>query len=99
MNARQELESLAREIAEVEGYGITFARRLAAEQWERLLGYAVSWDSMVAEQQREVNKVRITNFIGEQREVNKACNTSFIGEQREVNKVRITNFIGEQHAV
>ena len=51
MNARQELESLAREIAEVEGYGITFARRLAAEQRERMLGYAVTWDARVAEQQ------------------------------------------------
>ena len=58
MNARQELEALAREISETEQLGITFARRLAAEQWRRLLGYAVSWDAWVAEQQRRAEKGR-----------------------------------------
>ena len=52
MNARKELEALAREIAEAEDYGITFARRLAAEQWQRLLGYAVDWDAAAAQQRR-----------------------------------------------
>ena len=99
MNAREELESLAREIAEVEGYGITFARRLAAEQWQRLLGYAVSWDAMAAAQQREVSKGRVPTFIGEQREVNQGTNRTFIGEQREVNNIDNVNVIGEQHAV
>ena len=69
MNARQELESLAREIAETEGYGITFARRLAAAQLQRLLGYAVSWDSWATEQQRAVNKGDANTFIGEQHAV------------------------------
>ena len=58
MNARQELESLAREIAEVEGYGITFARRLAAAQYQGLLGFAVYWDSMAAAQQRRAERGR-----------------------------------------
>jgi hypothetical protein len=81
MNARQELESLAREIAEAEDYGITFARRLAAEQWQRLLGYAIDWDAAAA-QQREVNKGRVPTFIGEQREVHQGSDRSLIGEQR-----------------
>ena len=81
MNARQELESLAREIAETEGYGITFARRVAAAQWERLLGFAVDWDAMAAAQQRAVNKGDIVTFIGEQREVNQGAIRTLIGEQ------------------
>ncbi len=58
MNAREELEALAREIAEVEDYGITFARLLAATQWQYLLGYAVDWDAMAAAQQRRAEKGR-----------------------------------------
>ncbi len=84
MNARQELESLAREIAEVEGYGITFARRLAAAQWERLLGFAVDWDAMAAAQQREVHQANNVRLIGEQREVHQGRNPTFIGEQHAV---------------
>ena len=81
MNARQELESLAREIAEVEGYGITFARRMAAAQYQGLLGYAVDWDAMSAAQQRAVSKGRVPTFIGEQREVNQRSGATLIGEQ------------------
>jgi hypothetical protein len=69
MNARQELESLAREIAEVEGYSLSLARWVARSQHARLEDFAVSWDSWVAEQQREVNQ---------------ACNTTLIGEQHAV---------------
>ncbi len=58
MNARQELESLAREIAESEGLSLTLARRLAGEQHQRLLGYAVRWDSWAAAQQRRAEKGR-----------------------------------------
>ncbi len=94
MNARQELESLAREIAELEGYGITFARRLAAEQWERLLGFAVDWDAMVAAQQAKAVSVN-SRYQGE----HQACNTSLIGEQRAVNQADVIRLIGEQHAV
>ncbi len=99
MNAREELESLAREISEQEGFGISFARRLAAEQWRRLLGYAVDWDSWVAEQQRAVHQAGITSLIGEQREVHQRDQVTLIGEQREVNKAGPSSFIGEQHAV
>ncbi len=59
MNAREELEALAREIAEAEDYGITFARRLAAEQWQRLLGYAVSWDAWASEQQAKADSAKL----------------------------------------
>ena len=66
---RTELEALAREISEAEGYSISLARRLAGEQQQRLLGYAVDWDAMAAAQQREVNKGRVSTFIGEQHAV------------------------------
>ncbi len=55
---RTELEALAREISEAEGYSISLARRLAGEQQQRLLGYAVSWDAWVAAQQRRAEKGR-----------------------------------------
>ncbi len=55
---RTELEALAREISEAEGYSISLARRLAGEQQQRLLGYAVSWDAWVAAQQRRAAKGR-----------------------------------------
>ena len=47
---RMELEALAQEISETEGYNLSLARRLAGEQQQRLLGYAVSWDAWAAEQ-------------------------------------------------
>ena len=61
MNARtqrEDLEQLAREIAETEKVGIGLARLLAARQRDYLLGYAIDWDSMAAAQQRRAEKGR-----------------------------------------
>ncbi len=66
---REDLEQLAREIAETEQLGISLARLLAATQWQYLLGYAVDWDAMAAAQQREVNQAGNTSLIGEQHAV------------------------------
>ena len=46
---RMELEALAHEISDAEGYSLSLARRLAGEQQQRLLGYAVSWDAWALE--------------------------------------------------
>ncbi len=58
MNARQELESLAREIAEVEGYSLSLARWVARSQHAHLEDFAVSWDSWVAAQLRRAERGR-----------------------------------------
>ena len=50
---RTELEALAQEISAAEGYSLSRARRLAGEQQQRLLGYAVSWDAWAAERRAE----------------------------------------------
>ncbi len=66
MNARQELESLAREIAEVEGYSLSLARWVARSQHARLEDYAGQWDAWAAAQQHEVNNFDNVNIVGEQ---------------------------------
>ncbi len=65
---REDIEQLAREIAETEQLGISLARLLAARQWTYLLGYALDWDAAAA-QQREMNQERNPTLIGEQHAV------------------------------
>ena len=58
MNARQELESLAREIAELEGYSLSLARWVARSQHARLEDFASQWDAWAAAQQRRADRGR-----------------------------------------
>ncbi len=83
MNARtqrEDLEQLAREIAETEQLGISLARLLAARQRDYLLGYAIDWDAAAA-QQREVSSPSVRRATGEQREVNNVDHVNIIGAQ------------------
>ncbi len=86
MNARaqrEDLEQLAREIAETENVGISLARLLAGRQRHYVLGYAIDWDAAAA-QQRAVHQGNNVTLIGEQRAVNQGDRVTLIGDQHAV---------------